>query len=127
LNGTILKRKILIIDDSPTQLAITIKMISSYYEVITASTGREGLRIAMIEDPDLIILDLQMPDMNGFKVCADLKSFYPTDKTPILVYTASMNEEKIRKAFLVGASDAIMKSCSQEELLKKIENNLKKR
>lgn len=112
---------ILVIDDSPTSLGISIKMLSSCYEVMTASTGREGLRIAMSEDPDLILLDLNMPDTNGLKVCADLKSFHPTDKIPILIYSANLDQRLIYKTFLVGASDYIQKTCSEEELIKKID------
>lgn len=112
---------ILVIDDSPTSLGISIKMLSSRYEVMTASTGREGLRIAMSEEPDLILLDLNMPDTNGLKVCADLKSFHPTDKTPILIYSSNLDQRLIYKAFLVGASDYIQKTSSEEELIKKID------
>lgn len=116
---------ILVIDDSPTSLGISIKMLSSRYEVMTASTGREGLRIAMSEEPDLILLDLNMPDTNGLKVCADLKSFHPTDKIPILIYSANLDQRLIYKTFLVGASDYIQKTCSEEELIKKIDIFLK--
>lgn len=116
---------ILVIDDSPTSLGISIKMLSSRYEVMTASTGREGLRIAMSEEPDLILLDLNMPDTNGLKVCADLKSFHPTDKTPILIYSSNLDQRLIYKAFLVGASDYIQKTSSEEELIKKIDIFLK--
>ena len=96
-------------------------MLSSRYEVMTASTGREGLRIAMSEEPDLILLDLNMPDTNGLKVCADLKSFHPTDKIPILIYSTNLDQRLIYKTFLVGASDYIQKTCSEEELIKKID------
>ena len=116
---------ILVIDDSPTALGISIKMLSARYEVITASTGREGLRMAMSEDPDLILLDLNMPDTNGLKVCADLKSFHPTDKTPILIYSSNLDQSLIYKSFLVGASDYIQKTTSEEELIKKIDIFLK--
>ena len=112
---------ILVIDDSPTSLGISIKMLSTRYEVITASTGREGLRMAMSEEPDLVLLDLNMPDTNGLKVCADLKSFHPTDKTPILIYSSNLDQRLIYKAFLVGASDYIQKTTSEEELIKKID------
>lgn len=116
---------ILVIDDSPTQLGITIKTLSPRYNVVTASTGHEGLRLAMSEDPDLILLDLNMPDINGLKVCADLKSFHPTDRTPILVYSWTSDQHQIHKAFLVGATDYITKSSSEDELIKKIDNFLK--
>ena len=116
---------VLVIDDSPTQLGITIKNLSSSYNIITASNGREGLRLAMSEEPDLILLDLNMPDINGLKVCADLKSFHPTDKTPIVVYSGTMDQHQIHKAFLVGATDYITKESSEEELIKKIDKFLK--
>ncbi|MBN2145061.1 MAG: response regulator [Candidatus Aureabacteria bacterium] len=119
--GTKSLKMILVIDDSPTQLAVTIKQLSSHYRVITASTGREGLRVAMLENPDLILLDLNMPDMNGLKVCADLKSFHPTDQTPIVVYTSSGDSHLINHAFLVGARDCIKKEFYAEEIIKKID------
>jgi CheY-like chemotaxis protein len=118
-------KMVLVIDDSPTQLAITIKQLSPHYRVITASTGREGLRLAMLENPDLILLDLNMPDMNGLKVCADLKSFHPTDKTPVLVYTSSGDRHLLNHALLVGASDCVAKELYAEEVIKKIDNLLK--
>lgn len=125
LNIPTQRKRILVIDDSPTQLALTIKSLSEFYNVITASTGQEGLRLSMMEEPDLILLDLNMPDTNGLKVCADLKSFYPTDQTPILVYTASGDMDLIRKVMLVGATDYVIKESDDASLIKKIEQFLK--
>ncbi len=119
------RKRILVIDDSPTQLALTIKSLSEFYNVITASTGQEGLRLSMMEEPDLILLDLNMPDTNGLKVCADLKSFYPTDQTPIIAYTASGDMDLIKKSMLVGATDYVIKEADDASLIKKIEQFLK--
>ena len=79
----------------------------------------------MMEKPDLILLDLYMPETNGLKVCADLKSFHPTDKIPILVYTSCKDDKVINRASLVGASAILSKEISDEELLKNIEKYFK--
>ncbi|EKD28018.1 MAG: hypothetical protein ACD_79C00466G0016 [uncultured bacterium] len=118
-------KKVLVIDDSPTQLAVTIKNISPYYNVLTASTGKEGLLIGMSQIPDLILLDLNLPDVNGLKVCADFKSFKPTCKIPIIAFSYTEDPTLIDKTSLVGADDFFHKKNSDEELIKKIDKFLK--
>ncbi|MBX7233883.1 MAG: response regulator transcription factor [Caldilineales bacterium] len=106
--------KILVIDDSRNLR----QMVSSYLEqegwrVVTAANGREGLRLAEQESPDLIILDLMMPEMGGYEF---LREVGPSHRTPIIVLTARMEESDKVLGLELGADDYVTKPFSLREL-----------
>jgi len=82
-------KKILIVDDDPDLVnAVTIILKSKKYEVAAAYGGNEGLAKAKTEKPDLIVLDVMMPDKDGYSVCRDLKADSALSKIPVLLLTA---------------------------------------
>lgn len=115
-------KKILVVDDVES-IVMTVKMFLERhcYEVITANDGQEGLEKARTEEPDLIILDLMLPKMDGYKLCGLLKKDTRYAKTPIILFTAAAQEESIKLGQEIGADAYINKPFEPELLLSKIE------
>ena len=102
--------RILAIDDEEGVLSLLkFKLRQFGHEVITANNGIDGLRKARKLEPDLILLDLVMPGMSGFRVCELLKSYNKTKDIPIFIFTALDRMEDVQRAFEKGADDYIVK------------------
>ena len=87
-NGNRSREKILVVDDMPANTKLMVELLSQEYEVFYATNGEDGLNIAATELPDLIILDIMMPNMDGFEVCEKLKSDSLTQGIPVIFITA---------------------------------------
>jgi DNA-binding response OmpR family regulator len=110
-------KRVLIIDDEPEGGAFVSDLLKDHFEPRVCLTGREGLRIAVRETPDLIILDLHMPDMDGFEVCKKLREQPSTRNIPLILLTQYNDlEEKVR-GFDSGADDYITKPFEARELI----------
>jgi len=119
------KANILIVDDALANLRLLIKILSERgYQVRPASSGRHALSTAQAEPPDLILLDIKMPDMNGYKVCEHLKADERTHDIPI-IFISALNEvlDKV-KAFSIGGVDYVTKPFQFEEVLARVETHL---
>ena len=118
-----LRWKILIIDDSPSSLQMLAEiLLRQGYEVHTVSSGREALREAEALRPDLILLDVVMPEMNGFEVCEALKKKETFQDTPVIF----LNEAKeIIKGFEAGGVDYVTKPFQVKEVKARVEAHLK--
>lgn len=112
--------KILIVDDEKINVAVLTSYLSDNYDVITASTGEEALKIVKQEEPDLILLDIVMPGMDGFDVCKIIKHDYKLDFIPIIMLTALTSRDDHQKGIEVGADDFLKKPADRFELDKKI-------
>ncbi len=115
------KKKILLVDDSQTVLLME-KMILSKgpYSVVTASNGEEAVLKATAEKPDLILLDVVMPKMNGFEACRALRAQDATSLTPIIMVTTRGEEPNVEAGYASGCSDYITKPINGPELLAKL-------
>lgn len=116
--------KILIVDDqedTATLLAIALKR--GGYEVLKAHSGQAALEQALSEKPDLIILDVMMPDMNGFDV---LKALYSISQTipPVILFTARDEVEDVVKGMAAGAHSYLVKPTSREKLMETVKTAL---
>ena len=119
-------KKILIVDDEKDLVdAVAYRLKANDYDVITAKDGVEGLDKARKERPDLIILDLMLPRMDGYKVCALLKKDARYSSIPIIMFTARAQEDDIKMGREVGAEAYITKPFEPETLLNKIKELLK--
>lgn len=119
-------KKILITEDSPTVLEITKQFLEAKgYEVIQAIDGQEALNKARKENPDLIILDLMLPKIDGYKVCAMLKFDEKYKHIPIIMFTARAGEADKKIGQEVHADAYITKPFEPAILLAKIEELLK--
>lgn len=121
-----MSKKILIVDDEP-QLVDMIKMRleASHYVVITSIDGQDGLDKAKKENPDLIILDLMLPKIDGYEICGLLKKDTKYAHIPIIMFTARAQEEDKQLGEEVGADAYITKPFEPKALLNKIEELLK--
>ena len=119
-------KRILVVDDEQ-DLVVMISKALKYqgYEVVTANDGQEALGKAKSERPDLIVLDLMLPKINGYKVCGLLKKDTRYAKIPIILLTAKANAEDIKLGEKIGADAYITKPYDRDALLSKIEELIK--
>ena len=103
------KAKILVVDDMLTNIGILDKILNTEYEILTATSGREALKIAYLQVPDLILLDVIMPEMDGFAVCKALKQEDRTKDIPVIFITANNQEEDESQGFEAGVVDYVTK------------------
>lgn len=121
-------KKILVVDDEPHILRMTkMRLEKNNYYVITASNGLEAMVKAHNENPDLIILDLMLPKVEGYKICAMLKFDKRYKHIPIIIVSARSNELDKKIGVDVGADAYIIKPANPEELLHKISVLLKEK
>ncbi len=116
---------ILIIDDNPQNIQMLANVINeSAYDVALALDGLEALKFIAKEKPDLILLDIMMPDMDGYEVCNMLKSKNDTKHIPVIFITAKNETGDIIKGFRAGAVDYISKPFINEELLARVKTHI---
>ena len=119
------RKKILLIDDSNTILMMeTMILRGGSYDLVSAKDGEEGVEKALAEHPDLILLDIVMPKMDGFEVCKRLRAEEATKATPIIMVTTRGEGENVEKGFEVGCTDYVTKPINKVELLAKVGNYL---
>ncbi|MEI6632928.1 MAG: response regulator [Chlamydiota bacterium] len=119
-------KKILLVDDEPhIVMMVANRLKQAGHEVITASDGMAGLAKAQKEKPDLIILDLMLPKMDGYKVCRMLKFDERYKKIPIMLFTARAQEKDSKLGFECGADAYMTKPFIPEEFLGKIRELLR--
>lgn len=118
--------KILIVDDEPVNRQVLVnQFLLKKYIVITAVNGKEAVQIIKeIKDIDMVILDIMMPEMNGYEVCRILRKDYSTLELPILMLTAKHQEQDIVMAFEAGANDYLTKPFNKKEMLARVETLL---
>lgn len=125
LERSIENSKILIVDDNPVNQKVLQKVLESNgYATLVASDGVEALEHAMDREPDLILLDVQMPNMDGFEVCRRLKVHENTQDIPVIFITATDTVEGKVEGFKVGAADYIPRPLQMPEVLARVGNQL---
>jgi DNA-binding response OmpR family regulator len=118
------RKKLLIVDDTPDNLTLLYKLLRADYEVIGAASGREALRLVPTAAPDLILLDVMMPEMSGFEVCRQLKCQDATRDIPVIFLTALSDETDEARGFQLGAVDYITKPFRPAILKTRIQTHL---
>lgn len=119
------KKKILLVDDADTILMMERMILrSGSYTLVTAKDGREAVAKAVTERPDLILLDIVMPKMNGFDTCKQLRQQEATRHIPIIMVTTRGEAENVETGFKSGCTDYITKPINGLELLSKVRNYL---
>jgi len=120
--------KILIIEDDPTSLRlIEYALKQRGYQVLTTLNGLEGIITAQKEEPDLIMLDIMLPGIDGFEVCRRLHSGTQTSKIPILIISAKTHKEDISAGLRAGADDYLPKPASPTEIIARVESLLSRK
>jgi len=120
------RSKILVVDDTEPNLRLLRALLTGAgYEVVTAGCGVEGVAAAGRENPDLILLDIMMPDITGFEVCQRLRTAPLTQQTPIVFLTALHEMEDHMRAVDVGGDDVLTKPINKLELLLRVKSLLR--
>ena len=118
------RQKILIIDDTPANIQILNEFLQQDYAIFFSTNGPDGIRIAQQELPDLILLDIMMPEMDGYEVCAKIKADPLTRQIPVIFITAMNAEEDEAKGLDAGAIDYITKPVSAPIVKARVKNHL---
>lgn len=112
------RKKVLVVEDSPTQaLHLQTQLGNRGLDVLCAVNGRIGLRLAQEEHPDLVVLDVQMPEVNGFEVARILKSSPATADIPIIMFTRNDTPEAVQMGMEAGVVDYIPKDAFADAVL----------
>lgn len=110
--------KILIVDDvAPNVLLLKALLGREKYNIVSATSGKEALDLAVRENPDLILLDVMMPEMDGFEVARRMREDEKLGKIPVIFLTALDDAQSVVKGFQMGGNDFISKPFRKEELL----------
>ncbi len=113
--------KVLIVDDDRTNLKILTKIVESQgYETENASGGNEALSLLETLTPDLILLDIMMPDINGIEVCKKLQQDPRLSDIPVIMVTGDTDVETLKKSFDAGATDFVSKYVNRVEFAARI-------
>ena len=122
-----ISKKILIVEDDPSfSRALNHIVEKEGYDVSTASNGMTGLRMATEDKPDLLILDVMLPGLDGFEICSRLRNEPQTAKLPIIMLSAKGQESDKTTGLKVGADEYLTKPVNREVLLEKITTLLAK-
>lgn len=126
-SGKMIRKRILVVDDEKDIVDILKYNLEreSEFEVMTAGNGKEALELAQF-NPDLILLDIMMPEINGFEVCKELKSNPATARIPVIFLTAKENEIDEILGLEIGADDYITKPISPRKVLARIKSVIRR-
>ena len=119
-------KKILIVEDEKDILELLLSVFddSGDYRTISTTDGEQALKLARVDNPDIILLDIQLPGLNGYEVCKSVKSDPTMSHTKVLMLIGMVQNSDQQKAKEVGADEYIIKPFSSVELLDKVEGLL---
>lgn len=118
------KKKILIADDEPNIRSLVSRMLGKDYIVIEATNGEEAIDIAKRQEPDLILMDLMMPKMDGYAACSSIKADQATKGIPVVMLTGVTHELNKSFAREMGADGYLSKPFNTDELLRQVKQVL---
>ncbi len=119
------QEKLLLVDDQPENIGVLYQFLEQYeYELLVATNGEDALEIAHSNPPNLILLDIMMPGMNGIECCQKLKAHQHTCAIPVIFMSALTETEYKVEGFAVGGVDYITKPFQQEEVLARVQSHL---
>jgi len=116
---------ILVVDDTPANIDILMELLSEIDDVAVALDGEEALEVVEDEQPDLILLDIVMPGMNGFEVCQKLKETDSTKDIPVIFLSGNGSDEEIQKGKDLGAVDFLTKPIDPDLVVRKVREFIK--
>jgi DNA-binding response OmpR family regulator len=121
------KGKVLVVDDEEVNIRIIEAYLNKEYEIITAQSGKEAMNKISQEKPDIVLLDIMMPQISGYDVCKSIKEKDATRLMPVVMITALSGLEAKIKAIEIGADDYLTKPINRKELFTRVKSLLKKK
>ena len=118
------KQKILIVDDLTSNIKILHDVLKQDYTLFFATNAKDAIQSIKLKNPDLILLDIIMPDLDGYSVCKKLKSDPETSHIPIIFITAKNSPEDEAKGFEIGGVDYIVKPFNRIVVLARVKNQI---
>ena len=118
------RKKILLVDDADTVLMIERLMLNEDYDLVTARNGKDAVAMAITEMPDLILLDVVMPVMDGFAACKQIRQNEQISAIPVIMVTTRGEERSLERGFQSGCTDYVTKPINRLELMTKVQNCL---
>lgn len=118
--------KILIVDDEELNVDLLVQLLEDEYEVVTAYDGRAGVALAKQEEPDLILMDLLLPEIDGYEAIRQIRADQRLQATPIIVLTAHAMKGVKEQAQQAGCDDYVTKPLDEDALFAKLEQFLGK-
>nr|WP_269468487.1 PleD family two-component system response regulator [Devosia ureilytica] len=123
IRGSVVTARVLIVDDIPTNVRLLeARLTAEYYEVVTASSGAQALEICQTQDVDIVLLDVMMPEMDGFEVCRRLKANSKTHHLPVLMITALDQTSDRVQGLDAGADDFLSKPVDDTQLMARVKS-----
>lgn len=117
--------KILIVDDEPFMIDVLQKFLTiNHFETVGALNGEEALVLVKVEQPDAVILDLMLPDIEGYEVCARIRSYPATANLPVIILSARTEEASVQRAMAAGATAYLTKPVKFPVLIAEIKRAL---
>lgn len=121
------KRTLLVVDDTPENIDLLVELLKNQFKVKAARNGQLALRIARSDDPpELVLLDLLMPGMDGFAVCHELKKNADTASIPVILLSGEIGKEERRRGDELGCAAYLTKPVEPSELIATIKRALAK-
>jgi len=120
------KVKVLLVDDSDVVLMTEKMMFRNLgnFELLFARNGREAVKLAYLEQPDIILMDIVMPEMNGLEACRAIRADERTQSIPIILVTTKSDEKIVAQGYEFGCNDYVTKPINKNELARKMEDLL---
>jgi two-component system alkaline phosphatase synthesis response regulator PhoP len=123
-----MKKRVLLVEDDPRSIRFVSYVLEQEgYEVLTANNGLTGLKKAREEAPDLLILDVMLPGLDGFEVCRRLRADKQTSKLPVLMLSAKAQEIDKTTGLKMGADDYLTKPADPSEIAARVESLLQRK
>ncbi len=119
------KKHIVVVDDHPTNLLLILRTLEETYRISCVENGQECLAIMDADKPDLVLMDVRMPQMDGYECCRLIKDNFEFQHIPVIFLSAHTEIEDKLKGYEAGGDDYLTKPCDMQEMLAKIKHNLK--
>lgn len=124
MNDLAANTKILIVDDKPLNIEVLSETIEDLGDILFATNGQAAIDLCIEQQPNLVLLDVMMPEMDGYEVCEKLKTLPETKEIPVIFATALSDENDEAKGFEIGAIDYVTKPISAPIVIARVRNHL---
>ena len=113
-------KTVLIIEDNRVNMELTVQLLEGQYEIVSAGDGATGVHLSLIHSPDLIVMDLSLPVMDGWQAIREIRQNPATEHIPVLALSAHADEVKVARAMAAGANEYLTKPVDEDALVEAV-------